>query len=187
MKRKTERGARDSAESPSPEGEPVALGRITKPHGLGGACRVRAYGDGSLLLSSERLWVHEASGWRPLTVEGVAPQGAFLLLRFKEIASVEAAETLRGLEIGVPRAEFPEAGPEEHYWADLIGLDVYEEGAAEPRGAVAGLMPMPGADNLVIRDRSGAEWMLPFIDEYVAEVDAPGGRIVVRIPEGLLE
>lgn len=148
---------------------------------------MRAYGDGSLLLSSERLWVHEASGWRPLTVEGAAPRGAVLLLRFAEIASIEDAEALRGLEIGVPRAEFPEAGPGEHYWADLVGLDVYEEGAAEPRGDVTGLMPMPGADNLIIRDRTGAEWMLPFIDEYVAEVDAPGGRIVVRIPEGLLD
>ena len=170
---------------------PVAMGRVTKPHGLGGACRVRPYGaEETYLLEAPRVWARTeaedgSERWRVLTVKRAGQHKTVVLLQFAEVATVGEAERLRGAELYVPRAALPEPAEGEYYWHDLIGLRVLEDATGRDLGEVASLVPMAGADNLVIREPGGREWMLPFEPRSILEVDLEAGRIRVDVPEGL--
>lgn len=183
-------GARGSALLERLE-DPVVLGKVGRPHGLAGLCRVQPFGDEeTVLFDAERLWVEmgppeEPRRWRALRVESVAPHKQLLLVGFEEITSAREAEALTNRALAVPRHLLPEPEEGEYYWRDLIGLRVFDEASGGDLGVVEGLMPLPGADNLIIRAPEGDEWMLPFLDDAVVDVDLPAGRMRVRVPPGL--
>ena len=95
-----------------------------------------------------------------------------------------AAESLRGARIFVPRSSFPKAAEGEYYWVDLIGLQVVNrEGVA--LGLVRDLMSTGPQTVLVLEalpETDGAkpvERMIPFVSAFVDGVDLPGQRITV--------
>ena len=51
---------------------------------------------------------------------------------------------------------------------------------------VVDLMDMPAQDLLIVREPSGRRSMIPFVEDFVPEVDVEGGRVVVTPPFGLL-
>jgi 16S rRNA processing protein RimM len=95
-----------------------------------------------------------------------------------------AAESLRGARIFVPRSCFPAANEGEYYWVDLLGLQVVNrEGLL--LGQVRDLMSTGPQTVLVIEaapETDGGkpvERMIPFVSAFVDGVDLPGQRITV--------
>ena len=95
-----------------------------------------------------------------------------------------AAESLRGGRIFVPRSSFPTAADGEYYWVDLMGLQVINrEGVV--LGQVRDLMSTGPQTVLVIEaapeseDGKPVERMIPFVSAFVDDVDLPAKRITV--------
>ena len=87
---------------------------------------------------------------------------------------------LRGCDVAVPRADFGAAGEGEHYWVDLIGLEVVDLGG-KSLGKVNGLFESGETDVLVVKGKDGEkEYMIPFIAMYVKDVDRGAKRITVE-------
>ena len=84
---------------------------------------------------------------------------------------------MRGREIAVPRAAFPQPVPDEYYCADLVDLEVINiEGVG--LGRVAGVFSNGAHD--VLRVTSGArERLLPFVAEVIRTIDLAQRRIEV--------
>jgi len=164
----------------------LVVGRIGHAHGIKGEVSVevrtddpdRRYADGSVLATDppER---------GPLTVLGVRQHHGRLLVRFDGVDDRNAAETLRGTLLVVDSAEVGEAGDDEWWDHDLIGLAAVTS-AGTPLGPVTDVVHVPGSSLLAI-DVAGREVLVPFVNALVPEVDVPGGRIVVDPPDGLLE
>jgi 16S rRNA processing protein RimM len=110
--------------------------------------------------------------------------GERILLQLEGCASVEAAQALIGCDVCVPRHELPPPGEGEFYWFDLEGLAVVTEDGAY-LGRVADFFPTGSNEVLVVRD-GRREVLLPFIKDVILAVDAPQGRLWVRIVPGLL-
>jgi 16S rRNA processing protein RimM len=95
-----------------------------------------------------------------------------------------AAESLRGARIFVPRSSFPQAAEGEYYWVDLIGLQVVNREGLD-LGQVRDLMSTGPQTVLVIEAAPEAEGgkaverMIPFVAAFVDGVDLPGKRITV--------
>ena len=95
-----------------------------------------------------------------------------------------AAESLRGARIFVPRSSFPAAAEGEYYWVDLIGLQVFNRESVL-LGQVRDLMSTGPQTVLVIEsppEQAGGkpvERMIPFVAAFVDHVDLPGKRITV--------
>jgi 16S rRNA processing protein RimM len=109
------------------------------------------------------------------------------MLRFEGYDDRRDAERLRGvlLVVDVDVDERPE-DPEEFYDRQLVGLAVVTAGG-EPVGALHEVLHLPGQDVLAVRGDDGRETLIPFVHEFVPEVDLDGGRIVVEPPPGLLD
>ena len=81
--------------------------------------------------------------------------------------------------------ETPE-DPEEFYDHQLVGLAVVTADG-EPLGEISELLHLPAQDVLAVKRPDGTEVLIPFIKQFVPDVDVAGGRVVVDPPAGLLD
>lgn len=119
----------------------------------------------------------------PLTVIEARPAAPGWVVRFAEVPTRTAAESLRGayLEAVVPRQAA--LGPDEHWWHEVVGSPVRDPGGAI-LGTVEDLYRAGGADVLVIGGGSAGTFEVPAARPFVRVLD-PGGVGVVVDPATL--
>jgi 16S rRNA processing protein RimM len=169
-------------------GDLVVIGEVTRPHGLHGEMRVMPHTDRPERfegLGECVLWDEATNARAVRRVTGVRRQGEALLLRLAGCDSVEAAVTLVGRLVALPRAQALPLPPGHVYPWQLVGCSVVtEDGRAV--GEVSGVEASPAHDLWAVRG-AGREHLIPAVAEIVVEVDVEARRIVIRPPEGLLE
>jgi 16S rRNA processing protein RimM len=155
----------------------VVMGRVAAPFGVKGWIKVQPFTqtlDG--LLQYPAWWLGREGQWRESRLEGGSVHGRSLLAKLRGCDDREAAARLKGLEIAVPRSALPASEEGEHYWSDLVGLQVLNrEGVA--LGQVAGLLETGASQVLVVQGER--ERLIPFVEPVVVAVDVPGGRLTV--------
>jgi len=157
----------------------IALGAITRPHGVRGELRVHPYNpESGLLLELERVWLQRDGERRPVKIVGARRHKETLLLTLVGVGDRDAAEALRGYELAVPRDVLPEPEEDEFYHADLIGLAAVGADGTE-LGTVSTVIRYPSVDCLELRSDAGVR-EVPLLETYVPEIDFEGGRVVVE-------
>ena len=186
-------GSRRDRGPASPEGEPdlVVVGRIGRPQGIKGEVTVEVRTDdpearfapGATLLSDDG----------PLTVAQSRDHSGKLVVLFDGVADRNDAELLRGRVLQVDARTLPPLDDEDEYYdSQLIGLDV-EQSDGTCLGTVLDVLHLPQGDVLAVERPTrlttpkGPELLIPFVKEMVPVVDLAGHRVVVELPEGLLE
>ena len=167
----------------------VELGRVIRPHGVGGAFMVLTYTeDPEALLKGDGLELRSPDGCTRRRAEGAAgrPAAAGLIVKIPGLNRREEAAALKGWSLVRPRALLPPLPDDEVYWADLLGLSV-ETIDGRALGRVGNLMEAGAGLLLVVTDQAGAERLIPFQPGFVADLDLEGGRLVVDPPPGLLD
>lgn len=105
-----------------------------------------------------------------------------LVLKFAGVDSISEAETLQGCEVRVPLAERAPLEPGAVYVSDVIGCELIDP-AGKVLGRVTGWEDN-GPQALMEID---GDWLVPFTPGLCKEVDVPGKKILVELPEGLRE
>jgi 16S rRNA processing protein RimM len=169
----------------------VVLGEVLGAHGTRGELRVRWLGDGpDNLMRAPRLGLGsgaegDAASWSE--VERVARGPAQeVRIGLRGIGSREAAGALMGsLVLGDVRHLEP-LPPGEHYGFQWVGCTAY---ASDGRrlGTVRTLWETGAHDVLVVEDEAGRELLLPAAQALLREVDVDRRRIVIEVPDGLLD
>lgn len=108
----------------------------------------------------------------------------FIVFGFVGIDGIEAAETLRGAMICVPREERGVLPPGHYYHDDLVGLAV-RTSQGEPLGRLAEVLETGANDVFVVRSEDGRETLIPALAAVVVAVDLAAREMVVVLPEGL--
>lgn len=165
----------------------VPIGRVTRPHGVRGECKVlEGYGSsGAWAQASEVHIGKDAASARPFKVRAVRHAGKFAVLDLEAVTTVEAAQELREQLLFVDRALLPPAEDGAYYEADLLGLEVVD-GEGRVLGCLTGIFDNGAHDIYVVAKEQG-ELLVPVIDGVVQAVDLEGGRMVVALPSGLDE
>lgn len=119
-----------------------------------------------------------------LILEEIWPHKGLLVFKFAGVDSISEAEALLGAELQVPVAERAGLEPGWNFVSDLAGFMVFdgdrEVGVIEDVRFGAGEAPL-----LVVKGRTEHE--IPYAEAYLREVDLPQRRIVMSLPEGMLE
>ena len=161
--------------------ELLAVGRITKAHGIGGEVSVlpltevdRRFASGATL--------HLEDG-RALTIETTRPHHDRLLVKFAEVADRTEAERLRDAVLVSPARDAPPLEQEGQFWVhEVVGLEVVtEDGRA--LGRVREVQANPANDLWVLEDGT----MIPAVREVVRDVDLSLRRAIVRLMPGLAD
>lgn len=166
----------------------VVVGRIGRAQGIRGEVTVEVRTDapeerfspGAVLLLSGRTGLPSS-----ITVAGHRWQNGRLILSVEGIADRTAAETLRGaiLETDV---DLTVVDDDEFHDLALVGLAVRQSDGSV-LGRISEVLHLPGQDVLAVARTDGAELLVPFVRQFVPEVDIAGGFVVVELPDGLAE
>jgi 16S rRNA processing protein RimM len=111
-------------------------------------------------------------------------RGGQAIFHFAGIETVEAAERLRGCEVQIRFEQRAKLDAGNYYVGDLIGCEVWEEGAAAALGAVRDV-EFPGGVALLAVETPEGEVLVPLAAEFCSRIDIQAKRIDVILPEGL--
>ena len=165
----------------------VLVGRVLRPHGLRGQVVVASETDfgAERFAPGAKVWQQAGTAITELVVVDSYPQADRWIVAFENLTTVEAAETLRGIELRIPEGARMPLGPDEYYLYDLVGCEVQTAAGVEI-GRVQAVYTGAGGALLSV-DRNGDEVLVPLVKTMCPEIDVEGRRIVVDPPEGLLE
>jgi 16S rRNA processing protein RimM len=165
---------------------PVQMAVIGAAHGIRGEVRVRSFAANAAGLGDYGP-LHDEAG-RAFEVASARPAKEVSIVRFKGIATREAAEALNGTALFVERSALPaDLEEEEFYHTDLIGLAVRDESGVEI-GTVSAIHDFGAGDILEVRRDGGPSIMIPFTRAAVPEVAPARGLIRVdSVAAGLVE
>jgi 16S rRNA processing protein RimM len=177
----------------------VIVGRVRKAHGVRGELVVEPISDepDAIFASGRRFFVGDEEGrpdTRGTTVEvvGARPFRDGFLVTFSGITDRNAADLWRDRYLLIPESELPAPADDEIYLHDVPGMRV-ELPDGTVVGRVATVWELPQGLMLdVIREAAGAGTkdatvMIPYDERTVHSVDRSERRIVVDVPEGLLD
>jgi 16S rRNA processing protein RimM len=166
----------------------LVVGEIARPHGVRGEVVVTVRTDepserftpGVVLLTAPP----EAG---PLTIESVRPHLGRLIVAFEGVEDRDGAEALRRVLVCVDSSSVPPLDdPDEFHDHQLVGLAAVDPDG-EKIGEVVRIDHGPAHDMLILRRPDGRTALVPFVGAMVPEVDLAGGRLVMTLPEGLLD
>jgi len=170
--------------------EHLAVGRIVKPHGLGGEVAVFALTENAERFEPGRtLYLSPTpegeQSLLPVTIESSRLHQGRWLLTLDRIADRTHAEQHVGSYLVVSRVE-AEAAREEGEWFlhALVGRAVIDE-SGESLGDLLDVIETAGAPMLEIGGLGKPRRLLPFVKEFVVRVGEE--EIVVTPPEGWKE
>ncbi len=168
----------------------LVVGRLRKPHGLKGEYAVFPLTDRpeTVFAAGRRLVRLALSGevvGEAIEVERSRAYHREWLLKFRGLESRDELEGWRGQFLAAPEADLPPPAEGEVYLHELAGFAVRDTTGAA-LGVVSDLYELPAGLTLEVQGPR-REFLLPFRREFVREVDRAGRRLVVELPEGLVE
>lgn len=164
--------------------EYLTIATVLAPWGIRGELKVRIETDFPERFS--RL-THVILGAQHATheLEGFRLHGGMGLLKLKGCDDRDVAEAFRGLEVQVPIAEAVPLPTGQYYEYQIQGLRVRTEDG-DLLGVVQEVL-YTGSNAVLVTEGPRGEVLIPMLKDVVSEVDLEAGRIIVRLPPGLLD
>ncbi|MFA5513207.1 MAG: ribosome maturation factor RimM [Candidatus Kapaibacterium sp.] len=97
-------------------------------------------------------------------------------------------QTRQFMEMGVfvDESVLKTGNPNTTFTHELIGLTAIDASNNKELGKVSDLLFLPANDVIVVEEESSL-LHLPFIEQFIADIDIPAGRIVFNLPDGYEE
>lgn len=155
----------------------ILLGRVLGAFGVRGELKLQSYTDPPARLLKYQPWilVHRGAEREIAGAKG-RDTAKGVLLTLPDVTDRDQAEALAGAEVWVPRSRLPAPKPGEYYWVDLEGLRVVNrEGVV--LGTVSHLFETGANDVIVLAGER--ERLIPFLDDFVLDVDFESGQLTV--------
>jgi 16S rRNA processing protein RimM len=168
----------------------MVVGRLRKPHGLKGDLTLFPITDApdTVFAAGRSVWLVGLDGEvvaGPVTIERSRSYHREWLIKFAGADRREAIDPWRGLFLAVPADELAPPEGDEVYLHELDGFAVRLPDET-PLGLVTATYELPSGVMIEVQGPK-REFLLPYKKEFVREVDRAGRRLVVRLPEGLVE
>ncbi len=163
----------------------LSVGKIIGVHGIRGALKLYPYVESlSIFKSGHRVVLRDPDGKEEsYVIQEGHPYKNILRLILARIDSRDAAERLIGSEIFIEKSLLPDLETNEHYWFEIIGLEVFQTDGA-PLGKVVSIFQTKSNDVYVVRDAEN-EKLIPALQSVVVQIDLQNNRMIVDLPEGL--
>jgi len=156
-----------AADSNTPAGSPLVMGRIARPYGIKGWLHIATYTElPENLLEYQPWYLHRQGHWQAAELVNGRHHGTGLVVQLAGCNDRDAAEALKGTEIGIYREQLPASADDEYYWNDLVGLQVILKDN-RVLGIVDHLIETGANDVLVVKGEQ--EFLVPFLQGQVIE------------------
>lgn len=162
------------------------IGKIVSAHGLEGKVVLRHNLEQKAWSALPHIFIElRRESYIPYFIEEKkALNHEEILLKLDEVATVEDARSLSGKAVYLEQEVYARIAPK-GVSASLVGFTVTDKRAGV-LGPVEDLFETPGQVLATIIYK-GKEVMIPLVDATITGIDQAGRRIMVDLPEGLLD
>ncbi|OPY58187.1 MAG: Ribosome maturation factor RimM [Pelotomaculum sp. PtaU1.Bin035] len=167
-------------------GEYINIGKITNTQGNRGAVRVLPLTDyPERFRQAGRVRVSIKGSIREFNIEEAYHHKKFVVLKFKEIQDMNAAGELKGGLLVVSRDDLMPLPADSFYIFDLMGINVFDLSSG-CLGKITDII-QTGSNDVYVVETGGKPVLIPALKQVVKEIDITGRRMVVELPEGLVD
>jgi 16S rRNA processing protein RimM len=163
------------------------LGKIAKKFSFKG--EILAYLDTDepqLYENMESVFVELDNNLIPFFIEKSAlHKGDFLRIKFEDVDDEYAADELLGAHLYLPLKMLPKLEGNKFYFHEVVGFTIEDK----KRGAIGQIQSVndTAAQPLFEVSHSGREFLIPMVDHFIVEVNRKQKKIVMDLPEGLVD
>ncbi|MCA1594873.1 MAG: ribosome maturation factor RimM [Chloroflexi bacterium] len=165
----------ESEAAPGSGAAELIVAEIVAPHGIQGQVRALPYTDFPEDLDRlQEVILQRGPERRIVHLQSAALHGRVVLLRLEGVDDVDAASSLRGVLVKIPRSAAHPLPVGHFYVSDIIGMEVTTTDGRS-LGTVKEVL-RTGSNDVYYTARAG----VPATREAVVEMDVPGRRLVVN-------
>jgi len=163
------------------------LGKIAKKFSFKGEVLIYLDTDEPELYENmESVFVEFNKNLVPFFIENSAlHKNDFLRVQFEDVDSEAEADTLIGCDIYLPLSMLPKLEGNKFYFHEVVGFEVEDK-----RLGVVGIIQSindTSAQPLFEVLNGEVEILIPMIDHFLVEIDRKNKKVVMDLPEGLIE
>ncbi len=168
----------------------IQIGKIVAAHGIRGAVKVYSYADSATCYTAQEtlVLIDPKGAEHRCKALWAKPHKNSLRMALDGVETRSQAEALVGCTVWISKSSLPALDEDTYYWVDLIGMAVHGPDE-EYLGRVTEIIATGANDVYVVKTPKGntvKEILVPAIASVVLEVDIPGRRMRVVLPEGLV-
>jgi 16S rRNA processing protein RimM len=162
----------------------VCVGVITSVNGVKGYVKIRSFTEHPQDIMTFKK-IFDVSN-KEYNINIINLKKDYVIAGIKGIDSRDEAEKLRNIRLYIKRSELPNAGQEEYYHADLLGLDAKLKDGTN-FGLVKNIVNFGAGDIIEIYDLNSEKTIYyPFTKQYVPEINLEKRYIILEPLEEVL-
>ena len=165
----------------------LRVGVISSSHGVRGEAKIFPTTDDVQRFKKLKTCILDTGReYKELHIESVKFFKQMVILKFKEITSIDELMPYKGKDLLVTRDQAVKLEENEYFICDLIGLRVVTD-EGEDFGVLTDVIQTGANDVYVVAMKDGKELMLPAIGDCILNVDLEQRRMEVHVLEGLMD
>ena len=168
--------------------EYVKLGTIIGTFGIDGTLKV--YSTTSMgnkrYKKGNKVYLHDIDNdtYEECVVLTYRHQGLFDFVKLEGISSLEEAASKKSMEICVIK-DNKDLDDNYYFYSDLRGCKILDKDGNE-LGIVKEIEEFPAQLTLRVSRKDKPDFFVPFIEQFIVEVDISNKKIIINVIEGLL-
>ena len=161
------------------------IGQIVNTSGLKGVVKVNPFTDDmSRFEELKKVFIEKNKELTEYEIEEVRYHKNQVLLKFKNIDSIEEAEKFRNCYIKISRKDAKKLPEDTYFIVDLIDINVYLENN-EYVGKIIDVFSTGSNDVYVIKREENSDLLIPAIKDVVKKVDIKNKKMIIHLIKGL--
>ena len=164
------------------EDEVYKIGRIGKPHGISGEVTLRFSDDVYGRVDADYLVLMVDGILVPFFIEEYRFRSdEVALVKFEDIDTKDRASELTGCDVFFPR-HLADAGDDVLTWSQIVGYDIVDVLSDKTIGRIEAVDETTINTLLELSDGT----LIPAADEFIEDIDHEERKLMMRLPEGLV-
>ena len=164
----------------------LEIGQIVNTFGIKGMVKVKPFTDDIRRFDRlEKVYIKKQNEKKEYQIEEVKYHKEMVLIKFKGIDNIDAANLLKNSYLIVDREKEEPLEEGRYYIVDMLGLEVYTD-EEKKLGILEDIFNTGSNDIYVVKNELGKSILLPRIKEVFKEIDVENKKIIVHLIEGLI-
>lgn len=163
------------------------LGKIAKKFSYKGEVLVYLDTDEPELYENmESVFVEINKNLVPFFIENSAlHKNDFLRVKFEDIDNEEQADEILGCELYLPLSFLPKLEGNQFYYHEVIGFEIEDQRL----GVVGKIVSVNDSTAQPLFEvlNGTVEILIPMIDQFLVKIDRENKKVIMNLPEGLVE
>ncbi len=163
------------------------IGRIVNKKGLKGEVKVISSSDFKDIRfkKGNKLFIDLDGKYKELTVSNWYVHKNFDIVKFKEFNYVDEVENIINLDLFGEELNNDVLEEDEFFFEDLLNFQIIEDENCV--GKVVEIFDQVGKTYLKIEKKDSSKVLLPYVDEFIKEVNLEENKLIIKTIPGLLD